>query len=305
MKKLNDIFSEKIMAEKVEIWKNSIKERQESVSNDKESERLFKEENNLIQLDFWANNQRGVPNSMLRSSLFAATQSKNSRYCEQELLHESDKIKVVYTGKRLTQTDLDVWECALHVARLQNLGDRVDITEYEFLKVLGRKATKYEYEWLKRTFAKLCACCVEITHDNLTYGGNLIRNFYRDEKTGRSVLMVNSEMGRLYEESRASWIQWDERQKIGKRKPLAQWLHGYVASHAKWYPHKVETLRDYSGSETKEVRKFKQNLVKALDHLLSLDLIKGYRIDEKNLVHLEKIPSKAQQKYLIENEKAQ
>ena len=114
------------------------------------------------------------------------------------------------------------------------------------------------------------------------------------------MLIIDPKMARLYEGDRASWIQWEERQKIGKRKPLAQWLHGYISSHAKLYPHKVETIRNYSGSETKETWKFKQNLVKALKHLQSLDLIKGYRIDEKNLVHIEKIPSKTQQKYLEE-----
>lgn len=295
---MKDLLSKTDFAQKIADIQRAVKEREKAAQDEVMQERIHRENNNLVKLDLWANCQRGVPNSILRGSLFAATQNKNARYCEQELLHESDSIKVVYTGKRLTQTDLDVWECALHLARLQNLGNKVEITQYAFLKELGRKATKQEYNWLKKIFAKLCACCVEITHNNLTYGGNLIQSFYRDEKTGNSVLIVNSEIGRLYEGGRATWIQWEERQKIGKRKPLAQWLHGYISSHAKWYPHKVETLRNYSGSETKEVRKFKQNLSFALEYLLSLNLIQSFRVDENNLVHIERPPNKAQQKHL-------
>lgn len=281
--------------------KKALREQEEQAVIKKiEDERIYKEKNNLIQLDLWANNVRGVPNSILRGSLFAATQNQKVRYCDREILHESENIKVKYTGKRLTQTDLDVWECALHIARLQNLGNKIDVTEHAFLKELGRKPDGRAYQWLEKTFAKLCACCVEITHNNLTYGGNLIQSFYRDEETGRTVLIVNPEIGRLYEGNRATWIQWVERQKIGTRKPLAQWLHGYISSHAKFYPHKIETLRDYSGSETKEVWKFKQNLNIALKHLKRLELIKDFRIDEKSLVHIDRPPSKAQQKHLEE-----
>lgn len=268
--------------------------------NKKEIERLHNEKNNLIQLDLWANNVRGVPNSVLRGSLFAATQGKNARYCQRETLHENESVKIVYTGKRLNQSQLDVWECALHLARLQNLGTKIDFTEHSFLKNMGRSTGKNDYEWLKDTFAILGACWIEITHKNLTYCGSLIEECYRDEETGRGVLVVNSKIARLYEDNRATWIQWDERQKIGKRKPLAQWLHGYLSTHAKWYPHKVETIKDLSGSETKNTKHFKANLLNALQHLKSIEIIKNYRVDEKNLVHIERPPNKAQQKHLEE-----
>ena len=305
MKSISDILgkggvSEEKLKEYMEQAKRDRAEVEQTNTDQEMKEREHREKNNLIQLDLWANNQRGVPNSLLRGPLFAAIQAKDSEYCERKTLHDSSNIKIVYTGKRLTQIDLDVWECALHVARLQNLGNRIEITEYSFLKELGRKATKYEYEWLRNTFSKLCASCVEITHENLTYAGSLIEEYYHDEELERYVLIVNPKLARLYEGNRASWIQWDERQKIGKRKPLAQWLHGYISTHAKWYPHKVETIRDYSGSKTRVVRFFKKRLLDALEHLQTLGLIKSYRIDEKNLVHIERLLSKAQQKH-IEN----
>ncbi len=64
---------------------------------------------------------------------------------------------------------------------------------------------------------------------------------------------------------KAGWtgIDWDVRQKL-RRKPLALWIHGYLSSDAENYPTKVETLHHLSGSKTKEIWKFKQNLKAAL-----------------------------------------
>lgn len=299
MKSISELMAKGVSnAELREHTRKIAQEREQAVLDEEMKEREYREENNLIQLDLWANTQRGVPNSLLRGSLFAAIQPKYAHYVEQAILHDSDNISVRYTGKRLTQTDLDVWECALHMARLQKLGNKIEVVEHAFLKELGRKTTKYEYDWLRKTFERLCASCVSITHNKLTYGGSLIEQYYFNEETGRYVLVVNSKIARLYEGDRATWIDWNDRQKIGKRKPLAQWLHGYIASHAKWYPHKVETLCTYSGSNTKAEREFKRSLKNALDHLLRLNLIQSYRIDEKNLVYIDRCPNKTQQKHL-------
>ena len=282
----------------LENLKQSFENKQQREAEELKQERYKQEESNLIQLPLWPEAVRGVPNSILRGSLFAAIQGKNARQCKRELLHESDNLKVIYTGTRLNQSDLDVWECALHLARLQNLGNKIDLTEHSFLRSMDRRTGKSDHEWLKDTFAKLTACCIEITHNERTYGGSLVQNFYRDEKSGRCVLIIDPKIARLYEGNHSTWIQWKERQRIGKRKPLAQWLHGYILSHAKWYPHKVATLRDYSGSETKLLKKFKQNLINALEHLESLQLIKSFSIDDKNLVYIERPPSMAQKRHL-------
>lgn len=192
---------------------------------------------------------------------------------------------------------MDVWEYALHLARQQCLGHKLYITESGFLKGLNRATGKANYEWLKSVFAKLVGCCVEITHEGKTYGGNLIDEFYREESTDDLVVIVNPKIARLYEAGH-TYIQWSERRIIGKKKPLALWLHGYVSTHANWYPHKLETLRDLSGSETKELRRFKQSLKQALQHLKELKIINDFRIDSKNLVHVTRDITKSQRKHL-------
>lgn len=303
-------ISELIMngASEAEIKKYTTDVQKEQAEEQEEQEMKELEErekNNLVQLPLWPEAIRGIPNSILRGSLFAAIQSKDAKLCRRKLLNENDRFSLVYTGERLTQSDLDVWETILHLAKDQNLGNKIYYTENSFLKKMGRSTGGKDKQWLKGVLSKLNATGVEITFkDKKTYSfeGSLLSQVYRERDTERFVLVLEPKLHRLFEEGN-TWFPWEDRQKIGKRKPLAQWLHGYISSHAKWYPHKVGTLRDYAGSQTKEVREFKKSLKKALEHLLKLDLIKGFHIDEKQLVHIERIGSNSQQKH-IENKRA-
>jgi hypothetical protein len=283
-KQLND------MQEKQKVLKQEIEA-------DQMDERIYKEKNNLIQLDFWANCQRGVPNSMLRGCLFSGVKTTEKSYLR-ELLFENDSIKIVFSGHKLRQSDMDVWETILHLARMQALGNKIDTTEYNLLKVMGIKGRgKENYERLRDSIAKLGTAWVEITHDGLTYRGHLIGDGVSEESTERLILKINPAMARLYEGNRATWLQWDERQKIGQS-PMAKWLHGYISSHAKWYPHKVETLKKYSGSEADTTPEYKKTLISALKRLEKRGLILSYRIDEKDLVYIERNATDAQKRHI-------
>ncbi len=195
---------------------------------------------------------------------------------------------------QLDQSDMDVWEQALHLARQHPLGTRCEFTAHGFLKSLGRATGKKDHERLKRIFRRLGGCLVEITVSGKTYFGSLLEG-YRDEDTGRYRLEINPKLKALYD---AGWtaVDWQQRQEL-RRKPLALWLHGFLASHAEPYPLKVETLYRLSGSQTKEVWKFKQNLRKALDELKSVEAVTGYEFDG-GLVFIEKTPSGSQKKHL-------
>jgi len=275
------------------------KEQQREQQKEIKAQREYNEVNNLIHLPQWPEEARGVPNCVLRGSLFAAIPERNAKYCEDLILHETDKVSVKYTGKRLTQSDLTVWEHALHFARKQNLGNKIYFTEHSFLRGMDRSCSIQDYRWLEKVLKKLRATAVAITHGDKTYIGGLIDEAYKDEDKGLYAVVFNSKIARLFEAGN-TWISWEERKLIGKRKPLAQWLHGYISTHVKWLPHKIATIRELSGSETKELWKFKQNLTIALKHLKSIGLIDEFRIDEKDLVHITRKLSRAQQKHLDE-----
>jgi hypothetical protein len=70
-------------------------------------------------------------------------------------------------------------------------------------------------------------------------------------------------------------LEWKQRQEL-RGKHLALWLQGYYASHAAPVPVKVETLRAWSGSRTKSLRAFRQNLRAALDQLKKFGVITAW-----------------------------
>jgi len=249
----------------------------------------------IIQLPLWPEATRGVPNSAFRGALFAAIDPRKRQALKRAVIADEQNLKIIFTGWQLDQSDRDVWEMALHMARQHPLGTDIYFSAHGFLKSLGRATGKSQHEWLKDALARLLGCGVEITHNGYTYGGSLLE-FEREDETQRYKLSINPKMMKLYT---AGWTQtdWQERQIIGNRKPLASWLHGYIASHAKLYPTKIETYYRLSGSANANMRSFKQKLLDALDHLKNLDLIKDFWL-ENNLVHIEKYPSKSQIKHL-------
>ena len=249
----------------------------------------------VIQLPLWPEAKRGAPNAVLRGALFAAVQGKGRIALDRELLAAQDGITIRYTGWQLTQSDLDVWEQALHLARTQALGTRCRFTEKGFLQALGRQSGKSGRDWLRSAFARLAGAVVELTQGRRTYGGTLLE-FYRDEDTGRTVLEINPKLAPFFGRSQWTQIDWEQRQQL-RGKPLALWLHGFYATHAAPHALTVEYLHKLSGSQTKRLRKFKENLTHALRDLETAGAIRGFEI-RGNLVHVQTVPSKSQQRHL-------
>jgi hypothetical protein len=251
----------------------------------------------VYQLPIWPESARGIPNPVLRSALFAAVQGKKRAVFQRELLACQKGLQIRFTGIQLDQSDLDVWEQALHLARHHPLGTRCEFSVYGFLKALGRKTGKSEHEWLKNAFARLMGCGVELTnqHERKTYGGSLLE-FMRDDESGRYVVIFNPKILTFYD---GGWtaIDWQDRQLL-RGKPLALWLHGYLATHAKPYPIKIETIRLFSGSCNKEVRFFKRHLIVALNELKKIQFIMAYDFEEDNVI-INKPPTASQQRYLF------
>ncbi len=248
----------------------------------------------IVHLPIWPESTRGVPNSALRGALFAAIQGKDRQYLKRELLAVQSGIEIRFTGMQLDQSDMNVWEQALHLARQHPLGNRCEFTANAFLKELGRSTGKPMHEWLKDAFARLMGCGVEITHNQSTYGGSLLE-FYRDEDTDRYRLEINPKIKALYDAG-FTQIDWQQRKRLG-RKPLALWLHGFLASHAKPYPLKVETLMQLSGSRNKQLADFKRKLKTALDDLQTIGVIDSYEFSG-GLVTIYRTPSNSQKNHL-------
>ena len=141
----------------------------------------------------------------------------------------------------------------------QALGSTCYFTARGFLKALGRRPGKSGLDWLESVFSRLSATDVQIRYEGRTYFGSLIEEGMREEETGRYVVVINPQLARFFGPGRWTQIDWEQRQGL-RGKSLALWLHGFYATHAAPHALTVEYLHKLSGSQTKQLKHFKQNL---------------------------------------------
>ena len=250
-----------------------------------------------VQLPLWAEVCRGVPNSILRSALFGLVRHGQRSFQQRVEKASVEGIKIIHTGPQLDQADLDVWEQALQLARTGGLGCRIQFTASQFLKSIGRGNGKSQHEWLKGAFARLASSVVEIKDARRTYFGPILHHGGRDDQSGRYVIEMNPKIVELYGLDGWSSVEFGQRMAL-KRRPLAQWLHGYYSSHARPFPVKVETLQRLCGSQNLALKGFKQDLKEALERLEKVTNW-TWKIDDSDLVHLSKVPTASQSRHLL------
>ncbi|WP_234264946.1 plasmid replication initiator TrfA [Hydrogenophaga sp. NFH-34] len=255
------------------------------------------------QLPLWPNEVRAVPNGFLRSALFGAIAKGARRYIDGEQLAALDGIEIRYTGQRLDQGDLDTWESVLHAVRLQDLGGQCRVTSYGLLKLMGKTDTGKNRATLHKRITRLVASALTVKQDRYSYIGSLIAGAAKDEETQEWVIELDSKLRPLFAADQFTQVEWAVRQEL-HGKPLAQWLHGFYASHAKPFPMKVETLYRLCGSDAGEIWKFAQTLRKALDAVAEASAAQGESFSYEicgNLVHVAKKAQGAQLRHLAKN----
>lgn len=253
-----------------------------------------------IMLPLWPEVVRGVPNGMLRSALFGAVKKGSRRYIEGEKVAALDGIEIRYTGQRLDQGDLDVWESVLHVARLQEIGKQCRFTAYAMLKLLGKTDAGTNRETLHKRLMRLKANAIEVQQGRYSYAGSLIDDVYRDEETHEYVLILNPKLHALFTADQFTQIEWRVRHALNGHQ-FAQWLHGFYASHAKPFPMRPETLLKLCGSEDASPSSGRQKLRKALDAVVEASKAYGEGFSYAvmgDLVHVEKKAKGAQRRHL-------
>lgn len=250
------------------------------------------------QLKKWPDAVRGVPNALLRSSLFTVNKVRE-HFPKRELLASNSDIEVRFMGVRFNQTDLDVSQMLSHLARLQPLGSEVRFTAYSMLKALDRSTGKAQREQLKEEIARLRGGTIEVTwkKEKKTFIGGLIKAAYRDEATQQYVVILDENLLVLYD-CGFSHINWEKRQAL--KSNLAKWLHGFYTSHVAnpRYTYSVETIRSLCGSGTKELREFRRMLKAALADLQKVGAIKSWKFTGNDNVSVITFSTKSQAKHI-------
>jgi len=231
--------------------------------------------------------------------LFAGIQGKGRKALKRELLATVDGVEIRFSGWQLDQSDLDVWETVIHLARHHRIGNRVQFSEVQVLKTLKRSTGTSDRLWLRSTLVRLAGATIEMKYGNLTFFGALLKGA-GDEMTGVYVIELESRLEALY---MAGWtqIEWDERVLL-RRKPLALWLHGWFCSHAEPFPLGIETIQRLSGSVNAHPGSFKRQLSKALDELVLIGALVSWRLSGHRVCVM-RTPTPSQQRHLTKKKR--
>ena len=250
-----------------------------------------------VKLPRWPDQVRGVPNSILRCAIFGAIRRGKRAFVQRQEIASYEGVTILQTGPRLDQADLDVWEQCLHVARTGGLGLEIRFSGHGFLKAIGRGTGKSQHEWLKGALSRLMGSVVEVQDGKRAYAGQLIHHWYRDDETGRHVIVINPKIAALYGPDGWTRVELEQRLML-KGHPLAQWMHGFYSTHAQPFPMKVQTIHRLCGSEAARMDHFRSEL---RDALAALAEATGWtwEIDDADLVHVYKHPTPAQARHLI------
>jgi hypothetical protein len=236
------------------------------------------------QLPLWDDLVRALPNPMARSGLFSPIGRGQRKMFFKEKLPSRSDADIFFYGKQLDEADRDVYLQALHEVRKVSLGEPVIINRAEFLKSIGRKTGKKDYQWLSDSIERLTFAMLKIVTKKYALGGmtketafHLIDSFYYEDD--HYYMKMNPQAIVLFSQNEYAWIDWQKRFLIEKRTDMAKWLQCLICSNQKG-------IQRYSLGDLKEwmnydspMRKFKIAVKEALEELKRIKLIKKVSIE--------------------------
>lgn len=248
----------------------------------------------------WSDELRRAPNLMLRSALFSAIGRGRRAYVERRSIQAISGIYIVYTGTQLDQGDLDVLLALTHAARGHALGAECQVTGYRLLMLLGKTDSGRNRQILDRHLSRMMATALEVRVGSRSYEGSLIDEVYRDQTTRAYVIRLNPRLRPLFVDDQFTDLDWSTRRALNG-KPLAQWLHGFYASHAAPHSMRVETLHRLCGSGAAHLADFRKDLRRALGFLVDAGGRNGRPFNFEivgDLVNVRTTPSASQRRHL-------
>ena len=245
----------------------------------------------IIQFPLFPEATRPVSNDMARSALFSCIQGKDRRFIKDALLATVDGVEIRFTGEQLNQDDHDLLMQLIFMARAKSVGAWVTMPAHTILKALGRQVGGKQHRDLRADIFRLAAgtVSIRIARDRIEVTGHhLLAKAAQHEDSRYWVYRLDPDLAFLYGGESYTLIDWDKRLNLNG-KDLARWLQLYLATHAKPFPVKVDTLRELSGSRTKALRSFRGQLRLALDALISNhDIEQWWIAQQTDLVTVER-----------------
>jgi len=241
----------------------------------KEAEKALK--NGVLKIpNAWSNEQRGIPNLVLRSALFGVVRRGRREFLDGVKIASWGNTSIKFTGKRLQQSDQDIWMACIEACKREGKTN-VTIGQRELLKLVGRKGGNTAR--LLDDLERLVVASIKIEDSQYLYMGSLLHAAIKDKNTGRIALTVDPMMASLFGTG-STHIEVTQRHALGA--DLSKWLHSYINSHASSYrkPHFIglDKVQKLCGSAATK-RKFRQQLRAALHELKNKKNIAGWSLE--------------------------
>jgi len=234
-------------------------------------------EGGVIQLKFpWSNEKRGVPSSFLRSALFGVIRRGRREMLDNVEIASWSNTSIRFTGKKLQQSDQDVWMACVEACKRAGKTDVV-IPQRELMRLIGRKGGDTKRAW--SDLRRLCSAIIELENEKFRYVGGLINDAFLSEEKNHFCISINPRMLALFG-SEVTHIEVEKRQALSG--DLSKWLQGYVLSHkATWRkPHFVglDKLQELCGSQS-NIRDFRRSIRKSMKALKEQEIISGWKLE--------------------------
>jgi len=244
--------------------------------------------------------RRATPNAVVRSSVFGVVRrGKRARVTEMQVA-APEGWEIAITGWRLDQHDLDIWLEIMHAAGGSKPGEEVRFQLHTLMKRLGHSSRggKHDYDSLKTRLRQLTQTSVSFASGTLEgVAGAFFAAFAIDNATGEAVCVTNPLLRPLFED--ITHLDIEQRRALGGNQ-LAKALHVLLASHASWYPMRVDLLMQRLGAHYERLRDFKRDLKATLENFIERGWIRGYSFQRgdrsSELIAIEKVPSPSQQR---------
>jgi hypothetical protein len=217
----------------------------------------------VLTLPQWSQAERAAPNVLLRG-LFKALAVGNHGAIpaeKPELLLNTPKLSIRYSGPILAQPELDVWQAWLDIASRQG-SMTIRCSNAELLAALGRDDSGTQYEKLKIQIRKLVSALPEVTAGTKIEMNNLATASY-DTATKLWEIRLNPYIATLFRTYGYTRVNIAERRSMADA-PLAQWLHIFFATHELAAPYPLSRLQALSG---RPARNFVRDVKLAVDAL--------------------------------------
>ena len=236
------------------------------------------------QLMMWPDDERGIPNALVRSALFNVDQIRAG---EREVLRDAEvlawgTINIRYSGQQLRQDDADVWLQLVHMGR-HDLARPIEFTCNAMLTELGWSRRTGNRERLAKTIERLQWTQLKITKGEHGYGGPLIYDFKWQDNNAELrtwTVRLNPDLADLFALTQRTRIDWETRLSLS---PLEKWLHGFYMSHRDPFPISIELLLKLTKSNCESLKKWRDLVRDALDKLVLVGFIDCYDLNGRML----------------------